>query len=243
MALQPYDNVLITRQPGWETQRLVYLTGQVKRPGRYALLSKTDRVRDLVERAGGLTDQAYPGGIHFYRSHTPGRRPADQRPPQIADDAKAQRDTMPTGYSERVGIDLPQVLEDEKFRDNIILAGGDSIHIPEFNPIVMVEGAVNSPGAVAYTPGKSLDWYVNAAGGYTQLGDKNHPYVTQPNGKREGVKRRAIFADAVPKPESGALVYVPTKVVQEEGPNAGAILGTTAQLLGALITIIVVARN
>jgi polysaccharide export outer membrane protein len=243
IALQPYDNVLITRQPGWETQRLVYLTGQVKRPGRYALLSKTDRVRDLVERAGGLTNQAYAGGIHFYRAYTPGRRPADQRPPQISDEAKAGRDTMPTGYSERVGIDLPRVLEDPKSMDNIILAGGDSIHIPEFNPIVMVEGAVNSPGAVAYTPGKSLDWYVNAAGGYTQLGDKNHPYVTQPNGKREGVKRRVIFADVVPKPNSGALVYVPTKVIQEQGPNAGAILGTTAQLIGALVTIIVVARN
>ncbi len=243
VPLQPYDNVLITRQAGWETQRLVYLTGQVKRPGRYALLSKTDRVRDLLERAGGITDQAYPGGIHFYRSYTPGRRQADQRPPQIADEARAQRDTIPTGYSERVGIDLPQVLQDEKFRDNIILAGGDSIHIPEFNPIVMVEGAVNSPGAVAYTEGKSLDWYVNAAGGYTQLGDKGHPYVTQPNGKREGVKRRVIFADVVPKPKSGALVYVPTKVIQEQGSNAGAILGTTAQLIGALVTLIVVARN
>ncbi|MDF3052098.1 MAG: polysaccharide export protein [Geminicoccaceae bacterium] len=243
MPLEPYDNVLITRQAGWETQRLVYLTGQVKRPGRYALLSKTDRVRDLLERAGGLTDQAYPGGIHFYRAYTPGRRPVDQRPPQIADAARAERDTMPPGYSERVGIDLPQVLEDPAFRDNIILAGGDSIHIPEFNPIVMVEGEVNSPGAVAYTPNKSLDWYVNAAGGYTQLGDKNHPYVTQPNGKREGVKRRVIFADVVPKPNSGALVYVPRKVIQEQGPNAGAILGTTAQLIGALVTIIVVARN
>ena len=37
---------------------------------------------------------------------------------------------MPRGLPERVGIDLPSVLKDSKFRDNIILAGGDSIHIP-----------------------------------------------------------------------------------------------------------------
>ena len=144
---------------------------------------------------------------------------------------------------ERVGIDLPRVLKDRKFRDNVILAAGDSIVIPEFNPIVMVQGAVNSPGPVAYAPGKNLDWYVDAAGGYTQQGDNRHPYVTQPNGERQGVKRRAVFADRVPQPKPGAVVFVATRTVQEPGSNLTGILATAAQLLGALVTIIVVARN
>ena len=67
--------------------------------------------------------------------------------------------------------------------------------------------------------------------------------MTQPNGKREGVKRRAVFADDVPKPRSGALVFVPTKVVQEQPSNSIAILGTVAQLVGAVITLIVVAQR
>jgi protein involved in polysaccharide export with SLBB domain len=142
-----------------------------------------------------------------------------------------------------VGIDLPRVLKNPKFRDNIILAAGDSVHIPEFNPIVIVDGAVNAPGAVPYSPGKSLDWYVNSAGGYAQLGDKRHAYVTQPNGKREGVKRRAVLADDVPKPKSGALVFVPTKVAQEQPSNFVGVLGTVAQLVGTLVTLIVVARQ
>jgi protein involved in polysaccharide export with SLBB domain len=135
------------------------------------------------------------------------------------------------------------VLGEPKFRDIIILVGGDSINVPEYNPVVMVEGAVNSPGPVAYTPGKSLDWYVNAAGGYAQTGDNKRPYVTQPNGKREGVKRRAFLADAVPKPESGAVVFVPTKLVQEQASNITGILATAAQVLTALVTVIVVARR
>ena len=142
-----------------------------------------------------------------------------------------------------MGIDLPRVLENPRFRDNIILAGGDSIHIPEYNPIVLVQGAVNSPGAVAYTPGKNLDWYVDQAGGYTQTGDARHPYVTQPGGTREGVKRKQIFADRVPNPKAGAVVFVPTLTAAEPSSNLTAILGTAAQLLGALVTIIVVARN
>ena len=240
VALQPYDNVLILRQTGWALQRLVFVTGQVKHPGRYALLSKTERVSDLIKRAGGLTPQAYSGGVQFYRSYVQGHNPSEQRPPEIGLPGRAP---LPPGFTERVGIDLPRVLKSSKFRDNIILAAGDSIHIPEYNPVVMVEGAVNAPGAVAYAPGKSLDWYVNAAGGYTQLGDNKHPYVTQPDGKREGVKRRAILADDVPKPKSGAVVFVPARVGQEQPGNFIGVLGTVAQLVGALVTLIVVARQ
>jgi protein involved in polysaccharide export with SLBB domain len=240
VALEPYDNVLIMRQTGWDLQRLVYITGQVKHPGRYALLRKTERVSDLIQRAGGLTQQAYSGGVQFYRSYDQGRNPSSEKPQEIGRSGKAP---LPPGFTERVGIDLPRVLKNSKFRDNIILAAGDSIHIPEYNPIVIVEGAVNAPGAVAYAPGKSLDWYVSAAGGYTQLSDSKHAYVTQPNGKRQGVKRRAVFADDVPKPKSGALVFVPTKVVQEQPGNFVGVLGTVAQLLSAVVTLIVVAKR
>jgi hypothetical protein len=241
IPLQPYDNVLIMRQAGWEVQRLVYLTGQVKHPGRYALRTKSERLRDLVERAGGLTPEAYAGGIQFYRSYRPGLRPVDDQPPRL--DQGSGRDTLPRGFTERVGIDLPKVLKDKKSRDNVILAGGDSVYIPEYNPIVMVQGAVNSPGAVPYSPGKSLDWYVNAAGGYSQTADNKHPYVTQPNGKRQGVKRRVFLADEVPRPNSGAVVFVPTRIVQEQPNNTAQVIGTVAQVLTALVTIIVVAKQ
>jgi protein involved in polysaccharide export with SLBB domain len=107
----------------------------------------------------------------------------------------------------------------------------------------MVQGAVNSPGPVSYTPGKSLDWYVDAAGGYTQTGDQRRAYVTQPNGEREGVHRKTLLADKVPRPAPGAVVFVPAKVAQEPGSNVVGIIGTAAQLLGALVTLIVVARQ
>jgi len=244
VALKPYDNVLIMRRPGWETQRLVYLTGQVKHPGRYALRTKTERLRDLIQRAGGLTDEAYAGGIQFYRSYQPGFQPSDELPPRLDQPPRASsRDSLPRGYNERVGIDLPKVLKDGGARDNVILAGGDSIHIPEYNPIIMVQGAVNSPGAVPYTPGKSLDWYVDAAGGYTQLSDNRHAYVTQANGKRQGVKRRVILSDDVPKPDPGAVVFVPAKRVQDQPSNVVGVIGTVAQLMAALVTVIVVAKQ
>jgi protein involved in polysaccharide export with SLBB domain len=240
--LQPYDNVLVLRQGEFSLQRSVILTGQVKSPGRYSLTSKTERLADVIKRAGGLTAEAYAGGIQFYRAYDGNRPTGTDRLPSLAPE-RMRRDSTPRGVPERVGIDLPQVLKDPRFRDNIIMVAGDSVHIPEFNPIVMVQGAVNSPGPVAYSPGKSLDWYVDAAGGYTQAGDRRRPYVTQPNGEREGVKRKAVFADKVPRPAPGAVVFVPTRAAQEQGSNVIGIIGTAAQLLGALVTLIVVARQ
>jgi polysaccharide export outer membrane protein len=240
--LEPFDNVLILRQTGWDVGRLVHLTGQVKHPGRYTLRSKTERLADLVERAGGLTPEAYAGGVQFYRvSPLVSQRPDAQVPAPIAEGRRTAR----PGLTERVGIDLPRVLRDPEFRDNVILAAGDSVHIPEYTPIIMVQGAVNAPGAVAYSPGKSLDWYVDAAGGYTQTGDHRRTYVTQPDGRRESVKRRVVWADYVPAPRPGAVVVVPVRVAQESGGgvNVAGILSTAAQLLGALVTIIVVSKS
>jgi polysaccharide biosynthesis/export protein len=231
------------RQPGWETQRLVYLTGQVKHPGRYALRTKTERLSDLITRAGGLTKEAYAGGIQFYRTYQQGFQPSDDQPPRLDQPPEPSHDTLPRGYNERVGIDLPNVLKHADARDNVILVGGDSVHIPEYNPIIMVQGAVNSPGAVPYTQGKSLDWYVDAAGGYTQLSDSKHSYVTQANGKRQGVNRRAILPDKVPHPEPGSVVFVPAKRVQDQPSNTVNVIATIAQLMAALVTVIVVAKQ
>ncbi len=216
VPLQPYDNVLILRQPESELVRTVKILGQVKYPGPYALRTKTDRLADLIQRAGGLTREAYPGGIEFVRT----------------------RDS--TG---RVGIDLPAVLKDAHDRDNVILAAGDSIYIPEFNPVVDVRGAVNAPGAVAYVPGKNLDFYVRGAGGYTQKSDREHTFVTQPDGRKEAVQRRFLLADGTPHPRPGAVVTVPQREGNQPPSQLPTILGVAAQVLASLVTLIVVAKR
>jgi protein involved in polysaccharide export with SLBB domain len=248
-VLEPYDNLMIMRQPGWELQRSVAISGQVRFPGRYSLKSKTDKVSDLLERAGGLTPEAYPEGVRFFRSYAGGRPTGGDPLSPVLEEPRLQvrptgvRDTVRRSFPERVGIDLPRVLDDPGFRDNVVLMGGDSIHIPEFDPVIMVRGAVNSPGPVAYEPGKNLDWYVDRAGGYTQTGDQGHAYVTQPNGEREGVKRKTLLADKVPRPKPGAMIYVPAKVVQDSPSTLPSVLGTIAQVLGVLTTIVVVATR
>lgn len=191
------------------------ITGQVKYPGTYSLRNRTERLAELVERAGGLTREAYPNGVEFWR--------------------RAER-------RGQIGVDLPAALRDPKHRDNLILAAGDSIIIPEFNPIVRVEGAVNSPISVAFVPGRDIDYYIGASGGYTRVADRGGAFVRQANGKVESVKRRFLLTDHKPRPEPGATVVVPFRDPTDKRDVLG-MLSSIVQILASTLAIIVVATR
>jgi protein involved in polysaccharide export with SLBB domain len=215
VVLRPHDNVLILRRPDWALPRTVIVTGEVTFPGRYTLTSRDERLTDLLSRAGGLTPEAYAEGLVFYR---------------------------PRGRIGRVGIDLPRVMKDADDRDNLLLQDGDSLYVPQYNATVDVRGAVNSPIAVAYVPGAKLDYYIRAAGDVTATAAGDRAYVTQPNGKVESVKHRRFLPDGMPVPGAGAVVFVP-EAVKHEGTSYATIVGATAQMLGALVAILAIAKR
>ena len=242
-VLMPYDNVLIMRRADWNLQRLVYLTGQVEHPGQYALTSMTERLSSVIQRAGGLTDQAYAGGIEFYRGQTTIGRAIAVGPSANTQGVTDTTTPEPHLIKDRIGIDLPQVLRDSSARDNIILANGDSIFIPEYESTIAVDGAVNAPGLVSFSPGKSIDWYIDAAGGYSQFGDRDHVYVIQPDGSRATVHRRFLLSDGVPEARAGARIYVPARIAPKQPSTLPSLLATAAQALTALVTLVVLVRK
>ena len=215
VPLKPYDNVLIFRQPNWELQRQAVVSGEVRFPGTYSLTTKTEKISDLIRRAGGLTPEAYADGVTFFR----------------ANDKVG-----------RIGIALPDILRNPSSRDNLQLQDGDSIFIPRFNAVVNVKGAVNSPVAVTYVPGRSLEYYVNAAGGVTRKGDLRYAYVTQPNGKVEASRGKFIFRND-PHPRPGSTVFVPERDPSERRVDYLATLGTIAQLAASFVAIAIALKR
>ena len=209
VLLRPYDNVLVLRQPDWELQREVFLGGEVRFPGTYALTSQRDRLTDVIKRAGGLTDEAYAAGVFFYRK---------------------------SGRLGRIGIELPEVLRRANHPDNLLLLDGDSIVVPRYNAVVNVTGAVNSPVAVSYVRGADLAYYIRAAGGPSQKADPSRAYVTQPNGKVQSISRRRFLPDGVPEPRAGSSVYVPERDPSLRRDYL-AVFGGVAQILSTLVGI------
>ena len=212
VALAPYDNVLIFRQPDFELQRTVVVSGEVRFPGRYALQRKSETIRDIIARAGGLSKDAYAEGMVMIRANNG------------------------TG---RVGVDLPSALKNAKARDNLILWDGDSLFVPTFSGVVRVMGAVNSPVTVAYVPGKDIAYYIAAAGGTTTRGDDGRAFVTQPNGKVESIHHHFLLPSSVPVARPGSTVMVPTKPPPNYTTSL-ALLGAAGALLSSLVAIVAV---
>ena len=214
VELKPYDNILILRQPEWDFQRTVVVTGEVRYPGTYSLRSKGERLADIINRAGGPTSQAYADGIRFVRG---------------------------TGGIGRINVNLTRALRDTASRYNIILQSADSIHIPEYQPSVKVLGAVNSPGSVLWEQGRDLDYYLSSAGGFTYRADKGRVNVRYANGEVR-TKRKTLFFSSVPRPGPGSEVFVPVRDTTQ-GVNYVQLFGSIAQIIASTVTAIYVIKH
>jgi len=76
-VLDPFDVVYVRRSPLYRNQSNVVIEGEVKFPGKYALRSGNDRISDLLGRAGGLTQFAFPAGTILIRNIYTGNTPSD----------------------------------------------------------------------------------------------------------------------------------------------------------------------
>ncbi|GAB3218723.1 SLBB domain-containing protein [Algoriphagus aestuariicola] len=65
--LLPFDHVFIRKSPGFERELLVTIQGEVNYPGQFAISSADERISDVIKRAGGLNQFAYPKGASLVR--------------------------------------------------------------------------------------------------------------------------------------------------------------------------------
>jgi protein involved in polysaccharide export with SLBB domain len=191
--------------------RTVKITGQVRVPGEYTLLTKDDRLGDLVERANGLLPTAYPQGARLVR-----------RQENLG----------------RIDIDLPQALGGRRGDQDLALRPGDSLHIPVYSPTVVVRGAVNSPVTVLYRAGERLDYYIANAGGFSHDADKGRTSVRFANGQAQ-TRTRFLLWSSYPIPGPGSVVTVPVEDPADQFDARGLIRDLVA-ITGSLTTVIIV---
>lgn len=213
-ALAPYDQVLVLRQPEFEMPRSVKITGEVSVPGEYTLLTKDDRVTDLVSRAGNVLDNGYLEGAQLYRSEQ---------------------------SMGRIDLQLRAALADPASDENVLLQPGDSLHIPTYTPTVVVRGAVNSQVTVLYREGQDFDYYISAAGGFRYDADKGRTSVRFANGLAR-TRSKFLFWSSYPTPDAGSTISVPTKD-PDSGIDAVQLTTSLVSVLGTITTLVIVIVN
>ena len=153
LTLQPFDQVYVRASPRYEAQQGVSLTGEVVYPGPYAIRTRSDRITDLIARAGGLKSEAQLSAAHFTRQ------------------------------GEVVALDLADVLNNPAVVGNLQLQDGDALVIPRRPELIRVRGEVLNPATVEFDPAKSVRDYISEAGGFTSKAQRRKVYAVAANGK------------------------------------------------------------
>lgn len=206
--LQPYDQVFVRRSPAYQVQINVAVNGEILYGGSYALTQKTERVSDLVKKAGGVTPYAYVKGARLSRRINAEERRRMQDVLKMADNGQDSIDVTKIDFGNiyYVGIDLEKAIANPGSDFDIVLREGDVLTIPEYNNTVRISGAVMYPNTVTYQDNKKLKHYVEQAGGYGFRAKKNKAYIIYMNGQVAKAKK---LSSSVIQP--GCEIIVPTK--------------------------------
>ncbi len=65
--LLPFDHVRIRKSPNYTTDQVIRIEGEVLYPGEFSIQNKSEKISDLIIRAGGLTNYSYKDGATLYR--------------------------------------------------------------------------------------------------------------------------------------------------------------------------------
>ena len=201
--LKPYDSLSIKPIPLWREGESIEISGEVNFPGTYSIkLGET--LFDVIQRAGGLTDRAFPMGRFFSRENlrikedeqrerlikqlesdlataTLSATDSDEAA-QAQSAAQAMLSRLQNTESQgRLVINLNEILKAGTDSD-LLVKDEDSLFIPSIPYAVSVSGEVQFPTSHLYNEKLDMNDYLNRSGGYTQNADKDRTFVVKANG-------------------------------------------------------------
>ena len=221
--LKPGDVLTIRQLTGWnDIGSSVKIAGEVAHAGTYGI-ERGERLSSVLKRAGGFTSLAYTRGAVITRQQV---REIDQKArdtmiqrvessfPQykgtntgeaaaLASAFQAQQQQILKRLREQpvIGRQIIHISDDiskwENTPADIEMRAGDQIIIPKLPNFVAVEGQVNSPSAVTFTPGKQAKWYLGRAGGVAGFGDHKKIFIVRADGSVVGSGGQSMFSGGV----------------------------------------------
>jgi len=212
LELEPGDIVTIFSQrditvPQTERSQYVIIEGEVVRPGVYKL-ENNETLHSVLQRAGGLTPEAYVYGSQFTRESA--RVDQQKSLDELANTMEVQirQSAMSVAASTNPG-DLPQMLaaqeaiitelrgtrasgrvalpvkpKDKTLIDfpDMAMEDGDRLTIPHTPSTVSVVGDVYNPGSFIFEPRNTAGAYLDIAGKGKPQSDMHHAFVLRANG-------------------------------------------------------------
>ncbi|WP_439531300.1 SLBB domain-containing protein [Marinobacter adhaerens] len=234
LALQSRDRILIKSIPEFAKTSTIELQGEVRYPGVYTFRDG-ETLKEVIERAGGLTDNAFPRGAVFTREKLRrleaqrlreaedrlqgdllgvqlegdglGGESAD-RTQQVEDLLEDVQSSRPVG---RMVVNLEAVVNDNGYQA-IRLQDGDTLTVPTIPQSVTVFGEVQFPTSHLHQAGLTVDDYLERSGGPTRQADESRVYVVKADGSVMLPEKSRWFGSRSQQLEPGDTIIMPIDV-------------------------------
>lgn len=233
-SLKSRDRLLIKSIPEFAQARTIELDGEVRYPGHYTIRNG-ETLRDVIERAGGLTDNAFPEGAIFTREklrqlEAQRLREAEERlqgdlvgvqlegddfggqsaerTQQVQGLLEEVQDSRPVG---RMVINLAAVVGSEDYQP-IRLQDGDTLTVPTIPQAISVFGEVQFPTSHLHSKGLTVDDYLERSGGPTRQADEERVYVVKADGSVMLPEKSRWFGGRSQQLAPGDTIIVPIDV-------------------------------
>jgi protein involved in polysaccharide export with SLBB domain len=230
------DRVFIPSRSNYLKGAHVEVEGEVARPGPYPITEGVDRVRSVLERAGGFTDQADRPAMRVERMVK------DEEPDSVFLRMALQQEELLAGSDrayviaksrerQAVSAHVGVLLEAGDERGDLPLRDLDRIVVPKRVNYVSVQGEVRAPGYVPYREGWKVDDYVKAAGGTTSRAYKSRTRVTL------SLTGRPVAPEDVHALRPGDQVLIPTKPDRNPWGTIRDLIGVVAAASAIVIAV------
>jgi protein involved in polysaccharide export with SLBB domain len=185
ISLEANDVIQVRKIPIYTLQKNAVVSGSVQYPGQYAISNNQERVMDIITRAGGLKVDANKEAIFIKRGD----------------------------YN--IPIDYLKISKKPSSIQNIRIQPGDEIVVRKYVAAIKIVGGVNLNSEIPFKKNKSVKYYVNSCGGFSDRAWKKEVYAVYPNGEASDTKS-FLFFKKYPKIRPGSLINVPIKSERKE---------------------------
>lgn len=193
--LQQGDWLIFRSIKNYQENSTASISGEVMVPGPYVVKRNQTTLRQLVEMAGGFTEDASLLEARVYRLPAE-TEAADLEMTRLASVPVAERDEDENQYFNMKSREIPGLMVADLvalFRDgdesqNLKLIPGDHVVVPFQHYTVKVSGQASFPGAVIYNPEYGVEDYINQAGGLGWRASDDIHFIKAQTGERKKAK-------------------------------------------------------
>ena len=207
------------------------ISGAVLKPGTYTMAAG-ETLDDLVEKAGGYTKNAYLFGAIYQNEDAKAinKKANEVLYQEFLDNilAVSQR-SIGQNFDLTPIVKLTEEIKNSENNGRVVIdlinndtnsqysvKSGDELFIPEMSNVVYVYGETSAEGAVMFSEGKDVEYFIEKSGGLKKFADVNSIYIMHANGESQIYKKKRNIFESAPRSKieiyPGSIIFIPREL-------------------------------